>query len=99
MTHRLSWWLALLLCLSSCSRHSNGAPVPLETEEEPTGLGAARGVFEYDPGEPYGLNETSQLSQTTILTTLRGAEQGNRGEAPITRSLAIIRGMYRVEGK
>lgn len=53
---------------------------PLETPDEPMGLDQAKGVFEYDPGEQYGLNETSQLSQTTILTTIRGAEQGNKGQ-------------------
>jgi hypothetical protein len=36
-------------------------------------------LFEYEPGEPYGLNASSQLSQTTVMATMRGAEQGNKG--------------------
>lgn len=36
--------------------------------------------FDYDPGANYGLNISAEISQTTIMTTLRGAEQGNKGE-------------------
>jgi hypothetical protein len=53
--------------------------LPQETSED--GL-RQRGdaLFEYDPGANYGLNETTQLSQDTVLATIRGAEQGNKGK-------------------
>lgn len=36
--------------------------------------------FDYDPGASYGLNRSAEVSQTTVMMTLRGAEQGNKGE-------------------